>query len=70
MALNKENADAVTRKVEGAGLRDLGKLTERNVRLPDRDWQLLKAHFADKGLALAAGIRMALREYMEKEGLR
>ena len=41
----------------------------RNIRFPDRDWQLLKAHFADKGIALAPGLRMTVRAYMDKENL-
>lgn len=69
MPLDKGN-DAVRKKVESAGLRERGPMTLRNIRFPDRDWQLLKAHFADKGLALAAGLRMVVREYMDREGLR
>jgi hypothetical protein len=69
MALNK---DAVTAKVRGAvhTTEGSGVMKERNIRLPDRDWQLLKVHFDGMGLSLAAGVRMALSKYMTGEGLR
>ena len=39
------------------------------MRLSKRDRELLKAHFRSKGLRLSQGVRMILREYLNKEGI-
>jgi len=39
------------------------------MRLAKRDRELLKAHFRNKGLKLSQGVRMIIREYLNKEGI-
>jgi len=39
------------------------------MRLSKRDRELLKAHFRNKGLKLSQGVRMIIREYLNREGL-
>ena len=39
------------------------------MRLSKRDRELLKAHFRTKGLKLSQGVRMIIREYLNREGL-
>ena len=41
-----------------------------NIRLGDRDIELLRNHFSRKGLKVSAGIRMVLKNYLEEQGLR
>ena len=46
-----------------------GPLIKRHIRISDNDWQRLQAHFQGKGLNMSAGLRMAIREYMSREGI-
>ena len=39
---------------------------ERRVRMSDEDWEWLRAHFEAKGIAVSAGLRMIVREYMDR----
>lgn len=49
---------------------DSMKLKQRNFRMSDRDWNQLVRHFEAKGLTIAQGIRLILREYMTRENIR
>jgi hypothetical protein len=46
------------------------RMRVRGFRISDEDWSILTAYFARKGLGSAAGLRMVIMDYMEKEGLR
>ena len=41
-----------------------------SLKMPESWIGVLKAHFKAKGLGLSHGVRMALSEYMDQEGLR
>ena len=71
MSLKREDTTArIKANVEGAGLRrKRGPMKVRNIRVSDEDWQALGDHFRDRGIALTAGIRMILRDYMKREGI-
>ena len=75
MALKRNDmASKVKDKVQVTGLamkRDKSeKLKLFNIRLLDKDREILREHFRNKGLDLSSGIRMVLCEYMENEGLK
>jgi len=40
------------------------------VGLPERDLEVFRAHMEDQGLNLSAGVRLAVSQYMQKEGLK
>ena len=71
MSLKREDTTArIKATVEGAGLRKKrGNMKVRNIRMADEDWQVLGEHFKERGIALTAGIRMVLRDYMKREGI-
>ena len=57
--------------MEQTGLRKkAGKKALRSFRLDPDDWDRLAVHFESIGLGISAGLRMVIREYMRKEGLR
>ena len=39
------------------------------LRFQGEDWEALKQHFEGKGIKVSQGIRMIIKEYMEKEGI-
>ena len=45
------------------------EMKQFNIRLGDRDIELLRSHFKRKGLKLSAGIRMVLKHYLAEQGL-
>lgn len=40
------------------------------VGLPERDLEVFRVHMEDQGLNLSAGVRLAVSQYMQKEGLK
>ena len=57
--------------------RELGKNQESdipmklyNMRMPERDLNVLRVHFRTQGLGLSTGIRMIVSRYMQTEGLK
>ena len=71
MSLKREDTTArIKASVEGSGLRKKrGPMKVRNIRVADEDWKALGDHFNERGIALTAGIRMVLRDYMKREGI-
>jgi len=75
MPLDREKAptqgEKIREKMEQTGLRKkAGKKVLRSLRLDPDDWDRLAVHFEGIGLGISAGLRMVIREYMRKEGLR
>ena len=68
MALKKDEIKSKAKAhVEDSGLRQMsGELQPLLIRLDSAQKEWLKKHFARKGLALSAGIRMVLSEYIEE----
>jgi len=50
-------------------LDDQVKLKLRNFRMSDEDWGLLEAHFQERRIPVATGVRMVLVEYMQEKGM-
>ena len=48
---------------------NVGPLVKRHIRITDDDWQRLQIHFRSQSLTISAGIRMIIKEYMEREGI-
>ncbi|MBV5327429.1 MAG: hypothetical protein JZU65_07305 [Chlorobium sp.] len=48
---------------------DQDKLKLRNFRMSDVDWGLLEAHFQERRIPVATGVRMVLIEYMREKGV-
>jgi len=46
-----------------------GTLQKYHIRLYEGDWNRLKDHFEAKGLPVSSGIRMIIKEFMEREGV-
>ncbi len=46
-----------------------GALQKYHIRLHEEDWNRLKDHFETKGLSASSGIRMIIKEFMEREGI-
>ncbi len=44
-------------------------LQKYHIRLHEGDWNRLKDHFESKGLPVSSGIRMIIREYLDREGV-
>ena len=42
-------------------------LKRYDVRFHPDDWDALKRHFSAKGLSISAGLRMIVKEYMNRE---
>ncbi len=72
MALKNESIEDVTRKrFQTSDLRQKKtNMTQHNFRMDQQDWDILKAHFEDKGVSIAGGVRWVLRDYMTENGLR
>lgn len=73
MALQKkdETEDRARETIEAAGLpmKSGGKLEPLLIRLGKYDRKRLENHFSSKGLKMAQGIRMVLKEYLEQQGI-
>lgn len=81
MAVHRKEsiADAVAQNMEGRtlGVKHLVKAGAEHdtliltaFRIGQRKRDLLRDHFADRGLELGTGIRLVLYEYMKREGIR
>lgn len=74
MALKRSSSrDSLNRsietQVEKAGLLSKSqdeKLSIRNIRMADSDWERLKEHFVARGLSVSAGIRFIVNEYLRQ----
>ena len=53
----------------GLPMKRPGNLKPLLIRLSELDKKALEKHFQRKGLRMAQGIRMIIREYMEREGV-
>ena len=72
MALKKDDmADRARGQTQGSGLhmKNTGPLKPLIIRLNEFDKKRLETHFHSKGLKLSAGIRMLIKEYMERQGV-
>ncbi len=72
MALKKDNMAARARgQTQDAGLhmKNTGPLKPLIIRLSEYDKEKLEIYLQNKGLRLGTGIRMIVREYMEKQGI-
>ncbi len=72
MALKKDDmADRARGQTQGTGLhmKNTGPLKPLIIRLSGFDKERLEIHFHNKGLKLSAGIRMIIKEYMERQGI-
>ena len=48
----------------------LEPMKPRLIRMHDRTWNALRAHFRAQGLTVSAGIRQVLHAWMGEEGIR
>lgn len=71
MALKKDMESRAQEKVQESGLsmKDNGNLEPFLIRLSGKDKLKLRIYFHNKGLKLSQGIRMIVKEYMEREGI-
>ena len=46
---------------------DVGPLKKRHIRISDNDWQRLQDHFSRQGLNVSTGVRMIIRQYLERQ---
>ena len=46
------------------------QMTARHINIRDDDWELLRRHFEDQGVAVSVGIRQVLSQFLKREGLR
>ena len=67
MPLKRNDID---RQFEQSGLKskDAGKLQPLLIRIGEKDKKRLEEYFHNRGLKLGPGIRMIIREFIEKEG--
>lgn len=54
----------------GTAVEDTGNMKLMSLRLPESWKGRLRAHFANNGLDLSSGLRLAISEYMDREGLK
>lgn len=45
------------------------KLSQYVMRLEEEDYNHLKRHFQSKGLSLSSGVRMVIKDYLNKEAV-
>lgn len=74
MALGNEDMETKAQEqVKKSGLKirntESGDLKPFLIRIGENDIERLKDHFKDKGLNMSSGLRMAIREYMAREGV-
>ena len=72
MALKKDNMAARARgQTQDAGLqmKNTGTLKPLIIRLSEYDKKKLEIYLQNKGLRLGTGIRMIIKEYMERQGI-
>jgi len=74
MALKKDALRATvaedSRDLVKAAAEPRGRMRTYQVKFPETVLERFRAHLEGKGLSLSAGIRLAVSEYMEREGLR
>ena len=44
-------------------------LQKYHIRLTESDWKVLQQHFEARGIKTSSGIRMIIKEYMERQGI-
>lgn len=65
----------VTQKEHNSNTKSIQKVHKNNtldihhIRIHKNDWKVLGQHFEGKGLKVSQGIRMIIKEYLEKEGV-
>ena len=72
MALKKTLQEKIETDVKSRNLPQKVQKTnlkQRNIRMSDNDWILLRNHFQRKCLSISAGLRMIAKDYMEQQGL-
>ncbi len=73
MALGKDMETKAQDQVKKSGLKiretESGDLKPLLIRIGENDIERLKTHFKNKGLKMSSGLRMAIREYMAREGI-
>ena len=74
MALKKDALRATvaddSRDLAKASAESRGRMRTYQVRFPENVMERFRGHCQSKGLSLSAGTRLAVAEYMEREGLR
>jgi len=69
-ALRRDRGGRLARPVEGRRAESKGRMRTYQVKFPEAVMERFRAHCEGKGLSLSAGTRLAVAEYMEREGLR
>jgi hypothetical protein len=74
MSLKKDALRATvasdTRDLTKASAESKGRMRTYQIKFPEALMERFRVHLESKGLSLSAGTRLAVAEYMEREGLR
>lgn len=60
---HKDNTKS-TQRIHGDNTLDI-----HHIRIHKNDWNVLQQYFDGKGIKVSQGIRMIIKEYMEREGI-